>query len=129
MSEETSLLDILRRMLLKFGKRTHVHTLSCSSHSHLLIFILLRPERDESPGVSAVADFDPASPDVYFLVVKWYWTSENLAQQLTEMYPLTGPPFPCHQVSRVTISNVACRRRGMYLTCGCVYVWYESEGG
>ncbi|KAL5474699.1 hypothetical protein EMCRGX_G026682 [Ephydatia muelleri] len=61
MSDETTLLDLLRRMLLKF-------------------------ERDESPGMSAVAEFDPASPDVYFLVVKWYWTVEYLSQQLTDMY-------------------------------------------
>lgn len=51
-------------------------------------FSLWFSERDESPGTSAVADFDPASPDVYFLVVKWYWTVEYLSQQLTEMYPL-----------------------------------------
>eukprot|EP00731_Ephydatia_muelleri_P022221 Em0014g812a len=37
--------------------------------------------------MSAVAEFDPASPDVYFLVVKWYWTVEYLSQQLTDMYP------------------------------------------
>lgn len=46
-------------------------------------------------------DFDPAYPEVFFLMVKWYWSAEELGQQLLEQYPTTHylyflrPLSPC----------------------------------
>jgi len=34
-------------------------------------------------------DFDPAYPEVFFLMVKWYWSAEELGQQLLEQNPTT----------------------------------------
>lgn len=62
MSEDTTLNDLLRRVLLKF-------------------------EHDESPpGFSSTTDFDPAYPEVFFLIVKWYWEPESLAKQMVEFF-------------------------------------------
>lgn len=43
-------------------------------------------DREESPGFSAELDFDPAYPQVFLLMVKWYWEPDRLSQQLLEFY-------------------------------------------
>ena len=46
-------------------------------------------EREESPqGFTGALDFDPAYPEVFFLMVKWYWRPQELADTLLQLYPL-----------------------------------------
>lgn len=58
----TTIADLLRRVLQKF-------------------------EKEESPqGFTGVLDFDPAYPEVFFLMVKWYWRPQELADQLVQQF-------------------------------------------
>jgi Ca2+-binding EF-hand superfamily protein len=58
----TTIADLLRRVLQKF-------------------------ETEESPqGFTGVLDFDPAYPEVFFLMVKWYWRPYELADQLLQLF-------------------------------------------
>ena len=38
-------------------------------------------------GFSTDVDFDPAYPEVFFQMVKWYWAPQSLARKMLELYP------------------------------------------
>ena len=76
----TTIPDLLQRVLQKFGEQTgtafRVNGENCLS------------EREESPqGFTGVLDFDPAYPEVFFLMVKWYWKPPELSDTLLQLYP------------------------------------------
>jgi hypothetical protein len=53
----------------------------------LLQRVLQKFEREESPlGFTGVLDFDPAYPEVFFLMVKWYWKPRELAETLLQLF-------------------------------------------
>ena len=66
---------------------THTHLLPPSTHTHTFS-PPPHSERDETPpGFSADLDFDPAYPQVFFLMVKWYMKPHVLGKKLLGLYP------------------------------------------
>lgn len=79
----TTIADLLRRVLQKFGR-----CLSNAAASRETYVGLYCAEREESPqGFTGSLDFDPAYPEVFFLMVKWYWRPRELADHLVQQYP------------------------------------------
>ena len=62
----------------------------------LLFCLTAYVEAEESPqGFTGELDFDPAYPEVFFLMVKWYWQPHELADQLLQLYPPTHLTCMC----------------------------------
>ena len=45
-------------------------------------------EFEKNVEFSSASDFDPAYPQVFLLMIKWYWKPEDLGQHLIGLYPL-----------------------------------------